>query len=560
MSFINILTKNDIVMDINFTINSKGNRMKIPFKMPKPENFWSTIKQSMGGFGKTIHQELPGEPGAGTIDSNLEKKKVTKNKLIQLGVKDNKEYKALMKTLSFTLSSRTQLFNALDKLKDHDVVQTILDVVFDDAFKSSSNNEIVSFEYDGDKEDLLNKEIQEEMNSFEKAKEIDKVVSFLVEDFDLKGEYALPVEIEKGKGIVKILDNAELENIVPVYEGTQLQYFLKREGKEILHCGKHTHVHFMMDSRPLKVKVERDFMSSGGEYTLPKTIRVGRSIIYSAINRIKSLQMKEMANTALNLKRIIAPILIMLGIPEQSTPDDIGKIIQQYEKIFEDLTGGIDSLEDLDISDLYQMASKIRVLPNIGNSKGSISTLVLDNDKTGNIEEEENDRRAVSQSTGVPFYYLSLQGTPDMSKLQIIKIYSRYTKKLNSIQMAIKEGLRQLMYMHLRYKGLKVDKNNIIVKMRPITNIENLDNMEYLMSMVSGQQEFLTLITQIVDMIKSSENTLEINPEVYLNIFNKTFADMPEMENLLVLKKKPPIAPVPSHNNQIKSFDQRMAS
>ena len=423
------------------------------------------------------------------------------------------------------LNSRKDLLKTLDGLRNNDVVQTIIDVMIDDGFYATSNPQIFTVEYKG----KVNKDMfQSVIDDFIKKHNLNDIIIDILEDLLLFGEYLLRLEMKDKEGIVKIIDDVNIENIFGIYNGTNREFFLKRTEKGVTKLPPESYAHFVLSPRKLRVQFE-----GLGDY-IPSHIRVGRPAILNAINKLKQLQLLEMGNLALDLKQILAPILVMIGLPAVTQPSEAGAIIEEYEKHLSDMFENVDIEKNMDFSQMLAMASKIKVLPNYSDGKGSIETLQVTTDKTADREREESVRRSIASATGVPFYYLSILGETGSTKLESLKVYSRYSRKLNGIQYSVAKGIKEIFNFHFKALGHNIDPEDISVKMRTIVNVDMLDNMEYLVTIATAIGDFFDNITRITE---SEEVNVKLNTEKFIQMLQALLDQIPNAEGLIEYQK-----------------------
>lgn len=489
------------------------------------KNDWTSAIQNAGqGIDKIV------------IKNNHEiitKDKPTKNSNA-LDLKGEKEVKALVKQASFSLRQRKDLLSTLYKMRANDVVETIIDVMVDDGLVSGNNNKI--FEKISYKGETSLPEIEAQIEILKKRIKPDRMVLDFIEEALLLGEYMLPIVIEEGtrNGIMKVLDNADMENMLCVYEGTEKKYFLRKNGNSLEKLDKNNYIHFVTNPKKLRVQVKDFHNFNKDEYILPQYIKVGKSIIYPVINKIKQLQTLEMANLASDLREILKPTIIQVGMPEKTTPDKIGEIIERYEMIFSNIFASLQDVEELNFSDLLSVITTIKVVPSGGDGRGSFVKPDLNPNSTS-AEKEQMIRRSIALTVGIPFYYLSVNDNPTQ-RLEALKLFSRYARKLNNMQDCIIDGVKEMIKLHIKYTlGITIDTDDIEISMREIVNIELLDRMEYLVALMTGLEEIIKLVSTVEESIYLD---IGVNSKILLEILNKNLGEFQGYSDLFVFKDK----------------------
>jgi hypothetical protein len=221
-------------------------------------------------------------------------------------------------------------------------------------------------------------------------------------------------------------------------------------------------------------------------------------------------------------------------MPEKTTPDKIGAIIEQYEKIFSNIFSGLKDSEELTFSDLLSVITQIKVLPAPSDGRGGfVKPDLVSTNQTS--EKENNVRKSIAQTVGMPYFYLTLDDA-NVSRIESLKIFARYARKLNSIQDCIITGLKELLCIHVYYaEGLKISPDDIKISMREIVNMEILDRMEYLVALMTGLQEIIKLCDGIE---QSNSIDIGIDSDVLHGILNKNLEGFQGADNLFIKKDK----------------------
>lgn len=450
--------------------------------------------------------------------------------------------RGLLKEFYFQLKDKTEMHKTLYGLRNNDVVQTIVDVMIDDGLMSSNDNKIFDIKYKGETE---NEEIQAEIDKFVNKFKLDQTIIDFIDEAIILGEYILPIEHEKGQGVTKILDNPYMVEMVGVYSGQDKKGFLRKKGKEVIEIEPDNGIHFILSYK--KIRVEISNFAKSEKYYLEDHIKVGKSIILPIVNKLKQLEILEMANLALDLKRILAPVVVMVGMPENTQVKDIGSIVEEYEKILGNMFKNLGSVDEISFNDILSVAGEFKVLPSIGNTKGSISTLNMGEEKDSNSEKSESLRKSIALLLGIPFYYLSLMGENALSRLESLKLFSRYSRKLNVMQDCIITGVKELLYIHLKDLGWVVNTDDIFIGMRQITNVELLDSMEYLVALISALQELITVLSSVSEL---TNHKIKIDPKKLLEFLNKLLSEFPQCDKLLYSDDDEEIEPEKKSDNQ----------
>ena len=125
-----------------------------------------------------------------------------------------------------------------------------------------------------------------------------------------------------------------------------------------------------------------------------------------------------------------------------------------------------------------------------GDGKGSLSRLdVTESSKSNETREAIRTQRAnIAADNGMPPFYLNA-AEGGIDKSTVLKMYSRYTKKLASVQQSIIEATVDIVHSDLKAVGLNIDPRNISVKLKNLVNGDILDELDMMVAAVTGLGE-----------------------------------------------------------------------
>jgi len=441
----------------------------------------------------------------------------------------------ILRQLSTTLENRGTLIQQLRKTNESELVQALLANLVNDAFSSISDDSFLSVEYCGDsgKDSRIDERVQKEIDKFCKKHDIAGLARDIVPDWMLEGEYFLRTKVVQGQGIVEIIDDCDTENCMGLYKGRELSSFMRHNPKigkfELLDC--HELSHFVLDGSKIRVKVELP----DDIQNLPKSIRMGKSVIYPVLTSIKKLQTLETTSLAMELKRVMAPILVSVDIPADTDNQYITDIIDKYENYLNDINTEATYTDNMSVADSLQSASRIKVIPNHADGKGAITQIRFDYDNS-DLNNRINDiRKGIAMSMGVPSFYLSY-GDQLLGKTDMLKVYSAYARKLVGIQTSFGEGIKNLIYKHLIHTGNHFPiKNNIKVKFKSVTNLDILDDIDVMVATMTALRDCFNLLGEVS---ASDQFQVEVDNDKIIGIFNMFTSSFPHIEGALKLYNK----------------------
>lgn len=437
----------------------------------------------------------------------------------------------ILKQVGGTLESRTNLLRELRNVKDNELVQTLISVLVDDAFSSISDSSFLSVEYNTgeDRKSKLNDEIQDEIDKFIVDQDLTGLARDFVEDWMLQGEYFLKTNVVKGAGIVEILDDCDTEDYLAIYRGRKLDSYFKFNRKKGIYqlLDNNELSHFVLDGSKIRVKVD----TNSGFENIPENIRVGKSIIYPVLSSLRKLNVLETTSLAVELKRVLAPILVSVDIDPDTDVHNISDLVDKYEGILNSMNADAENIDTFSISDILHIASRIRVVPRMTDSKGNIEQIRFDFDNT-DLNNRINDiRKNIALAIGVPSFYLSY-GDQMLNKTEMLKVYSAYSRKLINIQNNFGNGIRNIIYKHLFYKGYYVSEGNIKIKFKSITNVDMLDDIEVLVAVMTTLRDFFGLASEIE---ASEQFGITADQDKLIDFFDSFTSSFPKLQGMFKL-------------------------
>jgi hypothetical protein len=405
--------------------------------------------------------------------------------------KDLNEIGLFMSSLMVT-DYRDKLYSSYESIRENFLIRSIIEVMTDDILNTTNpEQKILSFT-------SKNASFKKELNEWSELIDWDSLISDIIPDILLFGEYALKPRMEGGKGIVALDEVYDINNIVPVYEGNNLKsYVVNVMGEENPFATKqevkfeevdaNEYLYFVRSGKRIKVRFGKKFIEELTKWGKDKAkqkdlmkliaqLRIGRSIIpYKLIPTIKSL---ETLNTILPVMRFLQldrRVLVGVRVPPALKPENIVEMMRNYERVINESTGSSynSTTGDIDVQSLVSRLSKYRVVP-IQGEKGEINTQEIPTPEVKDLADAEYLIDTVFTGIGFPKEYL-MPGVEASN----LKQYVRYLKMIASIQYAIQKTAKRAALIHLNAKNMNAVPDDIDVQFETAISIENIDELEY---------------------------------------------------------------------------------
>jgi hypothetical protein len=144
-------------------------------------------------------------------------------------------FSSLLAVYNEHITTKREILTQARNLFETDIIQTVIDVMIDDGFNSFCNEkEEFKIEYVLDDDDLDNlgeeyqQQIQNVIDDFVDKFSLKTKVAEIVPELLRDGEYAFGVLFEDKKGITDVVDDFDVINLLPFYEGDKLAFVINQ--------------------------------------------------------------------------------------------------------------------------------------------------------------------------------------------------------------------------------------------------------------------------------------------------------------------------------------------
>lgn len=421
-----------------------------------------------------------------------------------------------------THRTKQELFALYRSVKDLDQASVIIEDFIDDCFNtpdSEYNFTIKIGDEVADKE-YIEKNLADLVNTFD-LYQLDKDMN---EDFLVYGDYYLNTVPEIGKGIVEINDNVELDNVFSIYKNNRLvQHIGMRRNTmfsnmsvaswagQLMPIHPDLMAHFMINSRKINIALPDE---NTGVFSLPENIKIGRSVLFNALQLLKKYQLLDVALTYKEVRNALMPILLGVNTGAFTTPDNMLEACKAIESYLQEgMSMNIDMTDTDSLGQMLQGSASFKIAP-IPGDKGSfnkldIGTNVNETEGLSNILDDTGNRIAIT-SGGVT------SNEAGKSRLEILKSNSRRSKRLIDIQRGKARGWQTLLHNHLRYQHINIEKESIKIQYKSIPNsdiFEDANGLVTLLSVINDLQTF-------ADSVNQSGSGYKVDPQKMVDAFN----------------------------------------
>lgn len=411
-----------------------------------------------------------------------------------------------------TIADKEAMLKKSRELYETSLGQAIVDIFINDAFGAFRNPKDFKVDYEPSQDDLERlgedfvKQVQDRIEDTLDRLDYKAIVADLTPELLRDGEYALRKVVEPNKGVVALEDDIDVISMLPYYKGSKLVFVVEKSDKgsdfasqETLNIYKPDNIvffrlnYFGKKKVKLESAIKKNSSASFKRETgleIPKYVRICRPIYYTSMNAMDRVNLMENIALASDFVNLTRPQLIGLSVPQNASSEETKKAMREYERHVSSMQNVLSSYKDMDLDSLVDACKQVKILPMYGDGKGSLSRLdVTESSKSNETREAIRTQRAnIAADNGMPPFYLNAtEGGIDKST--VLKMYSRYTKKLASVQQSIIETTVDIVHSDLKAVGLNIDPRNISVKLKNLVNGDILDELDMMVAAVTGLGE-----------------------------------------------------------------------
>lgn len=421
-----------------------------------------------------------------------------------------------------TYRSKRELFDLYRSVKDLDQASVIIDDFIDDAFATPDSDYPFTIKINDSV--YAKEEIEDNLAELVKKFDIYQLDRDTNEEYIAYGDYYITTIPERGKGIVEVCDNVDIENVFSIYKNNKLVQHIGMNTSSMFvnspisgYAGQLVPIHpdllthFILDSRKIKIALPTENASIFG---LPESIKIGRSVLFNSLALLKKYQLLDAALTYKEVRNALMPILIGVNTGAFTTPDHMLEACKTVESYLQEGTAmSFDIADSNTIEGLLQNSASIKAAP-IPGDRGR-----LDRIDVGQSADETRGLSDILDKTGNRIAITSGGVTGDesgKSRLEILKSNSRRSKKLIDIQRGKALGWRSFCHKHLKYQYINIEPESIQIQYKSIPNADIFEEANGLVTLLAVINDLQTF----ADSIKQADLGVKVAPKKLIDAFN----------------------------------------
>lgn len=419
--------------------------------------------------------------------------------------------------------NRGAIIRETERMRGFYLFDTIVTQLVEDALTPEiSTNEVLEISYDDENESSeVAKEIQELVTKID----FDQLAQDVAPNLVRIGEYTLKNIFSKDGddpkttgGLMHVRDCVEQEEVIAITQDGEIKGYLEMNAsrRQLVVNPPKQFTKFILSGDRVRVNLKKHIPSTFLKSKeakklmamLPKHVRVGKSIIYPVLPKIKELELLEKLVPATKLAKLSSGTIVGMQLPESFEITEALNATKRIEGMLNNKLAIDDNIKEITVQAIMSSAGRLKVLPVFGD-KGSLSKLDYKSDEPDDLLGAVQElRQVILDSIGIP-YELIYKSEGD-SKSEILKRYAKYLRKLKNIQRAITEGIKHIIYVHLFNKNIEFEVDKVKVEFRnklvEIDNLDKLEHMDVTVSLLGNLDGYVRTISEEESLLKGFVN------------------------------------------------------
>lgn len=381
---------------------------------------------------------------------------------------------------------------------------------------------------------------QERLNKIAAELDLVKEVKDHLWDIIYMGSYSFKVSYDEESQKYKKEYLHNPRNVVTVKrDGKVLLHLVTSKGGQIYTTKPDSIFRIGQASLDLVNDVNDEFLGKVDDDSLVRTDQMVGSLplYYYMIPKIKEFLLKEQLLSLLSIKDLIQPLLLLIRLDKNTSPDEGNKIALNVEKMINkhsDLATLMSSKYGVNQL-LETVMNNIRVLPDYQSAMGDMNNVDMSK-ITSKIQEIENTQEMKKESIYSANSIPRALFTGETTKWEAIKSSQRLQSKVNNLIKSITMSVSsEMARIYEDIYGSKLDPDLITVNLFSRTEIDynnSLTNIDIASQMMQGITQILQTTQQFMTEVKIIEPTQfagymlsklkEIDPDIESFVNSKT--------------------------------------
>jgi len=395
------------------------------------------------------------------------------------------------------------VIRSVDNMRSFYLVDVILSQIAEDSLAPRVGSEqLLRYSHP-------NESIQKELDDLHKNIGLDQLIENIAPDILAYGEYTLATRIgeppqvkedelgkkkkkfkakKSGKGIIDVTDIVDQGTVISLTQDGKTEGYLvvnEQSGKvEVKETADY--IKFSLGGQRVRVDIKKSIPDGAWRNNslkevldnIPRFIRVGKSVLYPVLSKLKELELLEKLIPATKINKLSQGNLVGMNLPENFDLETAQVAVKKIEGMINKRVNVDPSTQEITVESILSTAGKTKIIPLFGD-KGSLSNMDYKSDEPDSLMGDTKEiRELILDSVGVPSELVFK--SDGESKSEILKRYAKYIRKLKRLQKAIATGCRQIAFIHLANRNIKYKEEEVeVIFNNTLVEIDNLDTLEH---------------------------------------------------------------------------------
>jgi hypothetical protein len=434
----------------------------------------------------------------------------------------------LSAVLGQTILDKQRMIEVVEAYKDTFFHQMIVNLLVDDALSVDPvTGNVVEIT-------TVNETLKPIVEGLQERIDLDAFISSIVEDVVAYGDYVVRV-VNDGRKVVALEDDIDQKKVVVVYKAGRpvclVDYSEVMKNSDDAMMSYVEFLHFSVSPRKVRLKLPDRVYEQVAKEGFTEYVRIGKPLFWGLWDLLNSLYILMVFYPIFAVQKLNATTIVGVRVPPETSVQRAWEIARKYQELLNVYTT-VDERGRVALVDVIDTIGRYKVVPIWGDEKGFVQLTDPRLEESFALDIVDELKVTLCASLGVPYSFLfgSREGA---TKLDTLKSFSRYVKKVASIQRAIREGLYQLVRIEARLNGLgDISVEEVDVRFRnALISTEHLDKLEFMAGMIDTVRSSVEAVNEIAGMFEA-----KVNKEKVIEFLN-SYLGMVGLDGVLEVEK-----------------------
>ena len=399
---------------------------------------------------------------------------------------------------------KAKIVDMVDSYKDTFFHQMIVNMLFDDVLNVDPvTNNVVDITTTNEYLKPIIEHLQEKLD-------IDSFISSIAEDVIAYGDYIVRV-VTDGNEVLSLEDDVDQKKVVVLYKASKPVFAVDTSSGTEEKIDEYVKfLHFSVNPRKLKIKINANALGkvSGGT-PWSEYVRIGKPLFWGVWDLLNSLYVLTVFYPVFAVQKLNATTVIGVKVPPETPQERAWQVAKKYQELF-NVYSAVDKMGRVSLADVIDTVGRYKVVPVWGDEKGVTQLADPRLDESFALDVMGDLKKTLCATLGVPYSFL-FGSDENTSKLDVLKSFSRYVKRIGSVQRAIRDGLMQLVNIECRLKNVSFVPSDIDIRFRnSVIGVEQLDKLDFMDGMLGVVQTAVDTVGSLASGVGGKVNNTKL--------------------------------------------------